>query len=60
MVAAGAMPIASICVLPPDPAPDVQRGHANEAATSGEGRGIVTRHDGHAAPARPAEPQKKQ
>ena len=60
MVADGAMPIASMCGLPPDVAPDVQRGQANEAATSGEGRGIVTRHDGHAVPALPAEPQKKQ
>jgi len=37
-----------------------QRGHEKLAAISGAGRGIVTRHDGHAVPAGPADPQKKQ
>jgi len=66
MVADGAMPIASMG----PPATDVldraaadagaQRGHEKLAAISGAGRGIVTRHDGHAVPAGPADPQKKQ
>lgn len=56
MVADGAMPMASSSVV----AVAEQRGHANVVVTSGTGRGIVTRHDEHALPAGPADPQKKQ
>jgi hypothetical protein len=56
MFADGAMPMASSGIG----AAVEQRGHANVFATSGAGRGIVTRHDGHALPAGPPDPQKKQ
>ena len=64
MVADGAMPIASIGAFPTDALAAavlaVQRGHVKDVATSGAGRGIVIWHDGHAVPARPPDPQKKQ
>jgi len=67
MVADGAMPMASIVVVAADaadaadaPLAGAHRGQEKLVAISGAGRGIVTRHDGQAVPAGPADPQKKQ